>query len=468
MPKIVKAVEIFDAMIRFVSLVDKAANKKQFLITKAEDGNAQFSTYGRIVKADAETHYVTGVVYEPLKEDTDGNFMTEDEIRKAAHWFAKNGDQVDVQHSFEAEGGVTVVETYIAPTDMTIDDELVIKGTWLMTVEITDPAIWEAVVKGEITGFSMGGVGKYGKEDIDLEKELTKGAPETPAATPTPGTCEGYPAVAEPTEAEVKENKGIAKRMLSMLGFDFEVVEKGEVMDNFNESIRNSAFWNAWYALEDVLHRYSWSKDKYVFESDEDVIREALADFNTIITNLLTTQEIAKSLAAAIPVEKAGKKISSANKKKLDEACQILTDLCESFNDDAEEEIEKEDSNIMTPEEIKKMVAETVAEEIAKANQSADGEAADPENPAPEALTKESVQTMIEDSIKKAFAEMPEAQTAETELEGEEPVTKEAIGEMITAAIEPILKARGIPSNLNDEQKPVEKGEADVFDGFFV
>ena len=27
--------------------------------------------------------------------------MTEDEIRKAAHWFAKNGDKVDIQHSFE-------------------------------------------------------------------------------------------------------------------------------------------------------------------------------------------------------------------------------------------------------------------------------------------------------------------------------------------------------------------------------
>ena len=27
--------------------------------------------------------------------------MTEQEITKAAYWFAKNGNQVDVQHSFE-------------------------------------------------------------------------------------------------------------------------------------------------------------------------------------------------------------------------------------------------------------------------------------------------------------------------------------------------------------------------------
>ena len=42
--KVEKAIEISDAKIQFVSLVDKAANKRQFLITKADDGQAQFST----------------------------------------------------------------------------------------------------------------------------------------------------------------------------------------------------------------------------------------------------------------------------------------------------------------------------------------------------------------------------------------------------------------------------------------
>ena len=455
MPKIEKAQEIYDAEIRFVSLVNKAANKKMFLITKADDGSAQITTYGRIVKADSETHYVTGVVYEPLAEDTDGNFMTEDEIRKAAHWFAKHGDQVDIQHSFKAEDGVTVVETYIAPSDLTVGEELITKGTWLLTVEINDSDIWEAVEKGEITGFSMGGVGKYGKEDIDLD-EITKGTPENPA------TAE--PAATEPEAEDVKKEMGFAKSLLSKLGFDFDVVAKGEVMDNYNQSTKSSNFWNAWYALQDVLYRYSWSKDRYVFEEDEGVIREALSDFSTIITNLLTEQEIAKSLASAIPVEKAGKKISTANKKKLDEICQSLTSFCESLAET--EEIEKEDSN-MTPEEIKKMIAETVAEELAKAAQPA-ADSDNPETPA-EALTKESVQEMIAESIKKAFEEMPTAKLEEATLEGTEPITEDAIQKMIKDAMEPVLKARGIPSNLNsDEQKPVEKSEHDVFDGFFA
>lgn len=94
---VTKAYAITDAKIQFVSLVDKAANKRKFLLTKENGGRATFTTYGRIVKADTETHYVTGVVYEPLVEDSHGNFMTEEEITKAAYYFAKKGDGIDVR-----------------------------------------------------------------------------------------------------------------------------------------------------------------------------------------------------------------------------------------------------------------------------------------------------------------------------------------------------------------------------------
>ena len=110
MDKVQKAIEISDAKIQFISLVDKAANKRQFLVTKQEGGSAQFSTTAKIVKVDAATHYITGIVYEPLAEDAHGNFMTEEEIRKAAYWFAKNGDKVDLQHSFESAEGLAVVD----------------------------------------------------------------------------------------------------------------------------------------------------------------------------------------------------------------------------------------------------------------------------------------------------------------------------------------------------------------------
>ena len=123
----------------------------------------------------------------------------------------------------------------------------------------------------------------------------------------------------------------------------------------------------------------------------------------------------------------------------------------------------------MQPDEIKKMINDGIAKAVEKMKVPA-ADPVNPETPASEALTSESVQKMIEESIKKAFEDLPTAKLDEVELEGAEPVSKESIEQMIKAAIEPVLKARGLPSNLNDDgaQEPIEKGEAGVFDNFFV
>ena len=111
-----KARSITDAEIQFISLVDKAANKKSFLITKENDGRASFSAYGKIIKTDEENHYVTGIVYEPMVEDSQGDFMTEEEIQKAAVWFAKNGNGIDLQHNFEKFENAVVCLLYTSPS----------------------------------------------------------------------------------------------------------------------------------------------------------------------------------------------------------------------------------------------------------------------------------------------------------------------------------------------------------------
>lgn len=440
MGKVQKAIEISDAKIQFVSLVDKAANKRQFLITKAENGEARFSTYGKILKVDDATHYVTGVVYEPLVEDAHGNFMTEDEIRKAAYWYAKNSDAVDVQHSFEAVDGVTVVENYVAPCDMEIGGEAVVKGTWVMTVEVCNAEIWEAVQKGEITGFSMGGLGKYGEEDIELENVHKNAAG---AATET-----------APNKAE---KLGLLKRVAKALGIDS--IEKGEVLDRYNESTRSSAFWNAMWSLEDVLYRYDWSSDRYIFVSDPDTVREALSDFNTIVTNILTGAPEEIIQAVSLPVTKAGKKMSSANKKKLDDICQALSDFKASFDESEEEEdetIKKEETQDMTNTEITALVEATVKKSLEAAGVIAK-EAAPAAAEQKPAETAETMEAAIEKAVKKVLCDSGLIEDAPAE---DKPVTKatleEVVGDTVAKALEPLLKARGVASNLNDT-KPVEK-----------
>lgn len=123
-----------------------------------------------IAKVDEENKIVEGVVYRPSKEfdkdgkptdviDTQGDWMTEEDVKKACHSFAKKlaitkGSVVDKNHNEKAGYG-QVVENYIAKTD--IPEIGAKKGDWCAAIEVTDDSTWTQVEKKEITGFSIGG-----------------------------------------------------------------------------------------------------------------------------------------------------------------------------------------------------------------------------------------------------------------------------------------------------------------------
>lgn len=419
--KIAKAYEISNARINFVSLVNKAANKHQFLIVKADDGNATFQTFGRIVKADTESHYVTGIVYEPMVEDSQGNYMTEEEIAKAAHWFMKNEGSVDIQHCFKKADGCEVVESYVAKSDMEIDGQPIKKGTWLMTMEISNADVWDSISKGDITGYSMGGVGAYSLEDVEL-----------------------------PVEKQ-EEPKGIFKKLAKAMGF--EVVEKGAVKNQYNRRIKSDNFYTAWSALSNVLDGEKFNPEtgqyEYGYTDDEDVIRAALSDFNDIVTNLLTGNvSIVKSLEkaakeATAPIIKAGKSLSSKNLSALKGIHESLGSFLSDFEEEPENNINKEDDT-MTHEEVQNIVGEEVKkamEPIAKQLEAItkSAEPTTPETAAPEMgdVSADSIAKMVGEEVQKAM----------------EPVTK---------MLEPLMKSRSLPGNLNDAPgSAVTKSEAE-------
>lgn len=419
--KIAKAYEISNARINFVSLVNKAANKHQFLIVKADDGNAIFQTFGRIVKADTESHYVTGIVYEPMVEDSQGNYMTEEEIAKAAHWFMKNEGSVDIQHCFKKADGCEVVESYVAKSDMEIDGQPIKKGTWLMTMEISNADVWDSISKGDITGYSMGGVGAYSLEDVEL-----------------------------PVEKQ-EEPKGIFKKLAKAMGF--EVVEKGAVKNQYNRRIKSDNFYTAWSALSNVLDGEKFNPEtgqyEYGYTDDEDVIRAALSDFNDIVTNLLTGNvSIVKSLEKAAkeapaPIIKAGKSLSSKNLSALKGIHESLGSFLSDFEEEPENNINKEDDT-MTHEEVQNIVGEEVKkamEPIAKQLEAItkSAEPTTPETATPETgdVSADSIAKMVGEEVQKAM----------------EPVTK---------MLEPLMKSRSLPGNLNDAPgSAVTKSEAE-------
>lgn len=150
-------------------------------------------------KNDAQ-HYTLGVVYEPDVVDSQGDFAKAEAIEKAAWDFmkgvqskAKLTDQVSkaftsfvdavkkgdgeiditdilsairkednsglgVQHAYWGDELGDIVESFIAPTDMVIGDQTITKGTWMMGVVWND-VMFQKVLNGEITGYSMGGSG---------------------------------------------------------------------------------------------------------------------------------------------------------------------------------------------------------------------------------------------------------------------------------------------------------------------
>ncbi len=437
-----KAYEITDAKIQFVSLVDKAANKRQFLLKKEKDGQAAFTTYGRIVKTDAENHYVTGIVYEPMEEDSHGNFMTEEEITKAAYWFAKNGDKVDLQHSFEPLDGATVVENWIAKADFEIDGETISKGTWLMTVEVADESVWEGIEKGEITGFSMGGLGNYSEEDVELDSV---------------------------NKQEASEKKGLLKQLAKALGLN--VVEKGAMAELYEERSKGSLFWNAFNSLEEVLYSYDSVTGRWRYEADDGRVRECLEEFSAIITSILTGKEsVTKAIKADRPelVAKAGKKMSGKNKETLNGIYESLGTFLKEFDDPQDDETDgeetdeeqddkkskkdKEDKEV-TKQEVEQIVSAAIEKAVGGIEQSAEKDQQDGAETvekadgndcaAPVEITQESVEKMVEAAIAKAF-----------EPQQEEHVTADQVQEMIATAVakavDPVLKSRGLPSNLND------------------
>lgn len=441
MPEIQKAYAMSDVKISFVSLVDKAANKRQFLVTKAENGSAHFQSIGRIVKADAETHEVTGIVYEPMTEDTDGNYMTEEEIFKAAHWFMKNSGGVDLQHSFEPLEGAYVAESHVARCEEEIGGQKIAKGTWIMTMDIEDPEIFEKIEKGELTGFSMGGVGNFSEENVEL--------PE--------------PAVSK------REKEGILEKLAKWLGISEEPVKKGIVREQFDRQYAAENLRDAWYILQDTL-TYVWNPEtgRSGPEPDMSKVEEALQDFTDITRMVFSHSTEPDSIFKCAagedmpPIIKAGRKMSAKNIETLRGIHANLGAFLSNFEDtkEEEEEVTKEEM-----EQITKSVTEAVTAAVQKAMAPA-APAADPvpaADPAPapaaEQITKADIQDMIDAAIRKATGE----EDPEQDPEGE-PSQEELINKAVASALRPFMESAGLPTNIKDAD-PVHKEEEHYMHG---
>ncbi|KAB5627886.1 hypothetical protein E8M24_31075, partial [Bacillus thuringiensis] len=339
----------------------------QFAIMKSESAKQpNISKQVPILKTEEEKQLVTGVVYEPDVEDSHGDTMTAEEIEKAAYTFMENYQHIDKQHD-EIAGKGTVVENWIAKSDMTVGEQEVQAGTWLMTVRVDDADTWEEIKKGEVTGFSMGGFG----ERVEIAK----------------------------TDDFTHEDKGIIRKMLDFVKGETHKISKGEVKDRFIDEKQKRDLRAVFNLFEDVFYWEIWESNP-----DIDRMAAALDDMKDILSSIKGGYTIAKSedsvQAESIVLEsikKAGKVLSQKNHTKLDEALALITEIKEAASPQEEDEMKAEDIA-----GIVKQAVEPLATKLEKIEKQVNGEETEP---TPEELTEEEKTAAVIQKALEPFAE---------------------------------------------------------------
>jgi len=115
-----------------------------------------------LIKVDApdtDERYILGVVLEPDEVDSQGDMISAEEIRDAAHRYMQTHGNVGLQHQTFVNDKIKILESYIAPVGFEIGGQKVKQGTWLMAFRVLDDSIWKAIKSGLLTGLSIGGTG---------------------------------------------------------------------------------------------------------------------------------------------------------------------------------------------------------------------------------------------------------------------------------------------------------------------
>ena len=105
------------------------------------------------------------VVLEPDVVDGHGDTYDASEVRKACHNFNRSHTvAANLFHMVQTDG-FSVAESYCAPVEMQVGEEIVKAGTWLVNLQFNDDDLWAAADAGEFSGVSIGALAIV--EDIE-------------------------------------------------------------------------------------------------------------------------------------------------------------------------------------------------------------------------------------------------------------------------------------------------------------
>ena len=93
-----------------------------------------------------ELQQVTYVAMKP-GVDLQGDMVDLETVRLAKESFNKSAQRANLFHLTMTDA-FEVIESYLIPCDVTLNEHFVEKGSWLMTLQIHDPDVWE-IIKSE-------------------------------------------------------------------------------------------------------------------------------------------------------------------------------------------------------------------------------------------------------------------------------------------------------------------------------
>lgn len=114
--------------------------------------------HATIVKSvDDQLKQATFLAMSPDEPDLHGDITSEEEVRKAKENFNAYCTTCSLMHLVETNG-FSVIESYITPADMILNDEFIKKGAWLMKLQFHNDELWQGVLDGNFNGISIGAV----------------------------------------------------------------------------------------------------------------------------------------------------------------------------------------------------------------------------------------------------------------------------------------------------------------------
>ena len=128
--------------------------------------------------SDGFERIVFGEVLIPDEPNVFGDFHTRQSVREFAYGFMLNGFGINHEHDTpDISDEVSIIETFIAREG----DPTFIVGSWVLGVFVGKDEVWQAILDGEVNGFSYEAMVKFFALDLIVPNETTRYGVTEPA-----------------------------------------------------------------------------------------------------------------------------------------------------------------------------------------------------------------------------------------------------------------------------------------------